>query len=620
MARSDSTPRTTPVAPTEPPRYRLRGSFDDLTVSFLIPRTDSLIGSGRGCDLELPVRGISRRHATLSWEGRALLVTDLASKNGTFVNQARAQSTVVQAGDRLRFGPVTLELESIEREDAVVAMALRSIGPPLGSDLTAPWFEAAGGPPLDPWELAQRLLDCLFDHEPPDLNGALRQVGSRAGADAGLLAEWPRAGEALALSSFGAFDIGVLESEAPRFLGPTASSGARLTTDPHIVCWSLTNGFGNTYVLALRLSATGGDEPRALGDVLLRLVARVCSRPMPRLQIARETPLILGPGLVRTGSPAMQAVYRQIGQLRQTLFPVLLLGETGAGKEHLVRLLHDSSPHAQGPFVAINCAAIPSELLEAELFGIGRGIATGVSERAGKLREASGGTLFLDEVGEMPLALQAKLLRALESGTVEPVGAAPVKVEVRFVAATNADLGARIAAGQFRADLYYRLGGYQLSVPPLRERREDIAPLLEHLITRACQQTGKRIGGITLKALRLMQQYPWPGNIRQLDNEVRRLVVQCPRGQAIDSTLLPEEIRRAPPKEKAERLGSGLDLEREVAALEKSLIVEALGQTRGSRAAAAKLLGLSRNGLAAKMERLGIDLGPRVETPPRSDG
>jgi transcriptional regulator with PAS, ATPase and Fis domain len=291
---------------------------------------------------------------------------------------------------------------------------------------------------------------------------------------------------------------------------------------------------------------------------------------------------------------------------------VLILGETGVGKEHLARLLHDSSPHARGPFVALNCAAIPAELLEAELFGIGRGIATGVAERAGRLREAHGGTLFLDEIGDMPLALQAKLLRVLESGTVEPVGAAAVRVQVRFVAATNAALGDRIAAGQFRADLYYRLSGYALSVPPLRERREDIAPLLEHFLAKACRQTGKRIGGVTLKALRLLQRYDWPGNIRQLDNEARRLVVRCPEGQPIDSTLLPAEILNAPvPAQDASR---ELDLEQAVAALERRLILQALEQAGNSRSGAARLLGLSRNGLAAKMERLKIDVRSRVET------
>jgi transcriptional regulator with PAS, ATPase and Fis domain len=260
--------------------------------------------------------------------------------------------------------------------------------------------------------------------------------------------------------------------------------------------------------------------------------------------------------------------------------------------------------------VAINCAAIPPELLEAEMFGIGRGVASGVVERSGRMQQASGGTLFLDEVGEMPLPLQAKLLRALESGVVLPVGASPVSVDARIVASTNADLRGRIASGSFRADLYYRLAGFELEVPALRERAEDVPLLLQHFLRRLGAQAEKRIAGVTVSALELLTAYRWPGNVRELENEVRRLVFVCPPGGAIDSSMVHPEIRRAAGGEPAPPQSSAdLNLEARVAAVEEAAIREALARSDGSRSGAARLLGLSRNGLAAKMTRHGIGGG-----------
>jgi DNA-binding NtrC family response regulator len=203
---------------------------------------------------------------------------------------------------------------------------------------------------------------------------------------------------------------------------------------------------------------------------------------------------------------------------------VLLLGESGTGKELLARALHQLSARAKGPFVAINCAAIPADLLEAEMFGIGKGIATGVVERRGKFQMAEGGTLLLDEIGDMPHELQAKLLRALQEKEVQPVGGAPVPVDIRVIAATNSDLHRRMEEGRFRRDLYFRVAGFALRVPPLRERREDIPALVESFMRAFARETGKGLRGITVKALRALIEYDWPGNVRELQLEVRRLV------------------------------------------------------------------------------------------------
>jgi transcriptional regulator with PAS, ATPase and Fis domain len=306
----------------------------------------------------------------------------------------------------------------------------------------------------------------------------------------------------------------------------------------------------------------------------------------------------------------MLSLYGQMLPLIDGDIPVLILGETGVGKEHLARTLHDSSARRRGPFVAINCAAIPADLLESELFGIGKGVATGVAERAGKFQLAEAGTLFLDEIGDMPLDLQAKLLRALQEREVQPVGSPrPIRVDIRVVAATNSDLLERVNAGRFRRDLYYRVAGYALQVPALRERRDDIPALVETFLQRFARETGKPIRGITVKALRLLVEQPWPGNVRELEHEARRLVYLCPRGQAIDSSMLAGRLSASPslePDASPSDAAGSLVIEDQVGRVEARLIRAALERTGGNRTEAAKLLGISRNGLAIKMERLGI--------------
>jgi transcriptional regulator with PAS, ATPase and Fis domain len=303
----------------------------------------------------------------------------------------------------------------------------------------------------------------------------------------------------------------------------------------------------------------------------------------------------------------MRSFHALLRPLVQGDLPVLVLGETGVGKEFLARILHDSSPRRHGPFVAINCAAIPAELLEAEMFGIGKGIATGVVERRGKFQMAEGGTLLLDEIGDMPLELQAKLLRALQEKEIQPVGGAPTPVDIRVIAATNSDLHRRMEEGRFRRDLYFRVAGFTLRVPPLRERREDVPALVESFMRAFARESGRAVRGITVKALRALIQYAWPGNVRELEHEVRRLVYLCPQGEAIDSTMITAHILAPGPGDgPAAPAPDTLDLGENVDVLERRLIADALAKTHGNRTRAAKLLGMSRNGLRIKMERLGL--------------
>lgn len=317
--------------------------------------------------------------------------------------------------------------------------------------------------------------------------------------------------------------------------------------------------------------------------------------------------LAFPPGYRPGTSRPMTALYKQLGRLAPGDLPVLVVGETGVGKDVAARILHASSARAAGPFVAVNCAAIPTDLQEAELFGIGSGVATGVQSRPGKFRLAAGGIIFLDEVGEMALPLQAKLLRALQDKEIQPLGGPAEAVDVRIVAATNADLAAKIQGGDFRSDLYYRLAGYVLEVPPLRHCAEDVRGLVEHFLRRYGGEAGVRVRGVTVAALERLESYGWPGNVRELAHEMRRLVYLSSDGQVIDTAMLSPSIRDGAALPAGAPAAQPLALEPQVRELETRLIREALRRAGGVHLQAARLLGIHRNSLRHKMKRLGIE-------------
>ena len=345
----------------------------------------------------------------------------------------------------------------------------------------------------------------------------------------------------------------------------------------------------------------------------LRVLVQLASKADGRegVSVAASAPppraLVFPTRHVRGTSPPMAELYARMEPIADTNMPILVVGETGVGKEDVARALHLSSSRAEGPFVAVNCAAIPAELLEAELFGVGKGAATGVAPRPGRFQLAHGGTLFLDEIGDMPLALQAKLLRVLETGEVEPLASRPVTVDLRVVSRdARRPAASRIEAGQFRADLYYRLCAAVLAVPPLRGGQSDIPGLIDGILRPLAVASAKPIRGVTAKALAALVDHDWPGNVRELEHELQRLFHACPAGEAIEFGMLPEAIR-APRPRAAMAADDSLELQAHVDALENRLIAEALARTQGNRTEAAKLLGISRNGLALKMTRLGFD-------------
>ncbi len=318
-------------------------------------------------------------------------------------------------------------------------------------------------------------------------------------------------------------------------------------------------------------------------------------------------------------SAAMKAVYRQLLKVAATGSSVLIRGESGTGKELAARALHRLSRRAKGPFVPVNCGAIPRELLESELFGYVKGAFTGAAaDRIGRVEMASGGTLFLDEIGDMEPLLQVKILRLLQERTIEPLGwrKAPKAVDVRIVSATHRDLEQEIKAGHFREDLYYRLNVVPLELPPLRERREDIAGLANYFLQRFNQafEPAGRVAGITPEALWLLENYAWPGNVRELENVIERAAVMKPGGWILPLDL-PEKIFQ--PDDGgfvSDRDGmvaagrvvlppSGISLKSEVSRLEKELIAEALRRTHGVKEQAARLLKINRTTLIEKIRR-----------------
>jgi len=305
-------------------------------------------------------------------------------------------------------------------------------------------------------------------------------------------------------------------------------------------------------------------------------------------------------------SAAMQQVYELVRRIAPTRSAVLITGETGTGKELVARAMHNLSPRREHLFVPLNCAAIPAELLESELFGHTRGAFTGAeSQRAGKFEVAHGGTFFLDEIGDMPYPLQAKLLRVLQEGVIERIGSnKPITVDVRVVSSTHRDLPARIREGAFREDLYYRLNVFNIRLPPLRERREDVANLATHFLHGFARELAREAPVLTSEALRLLERHAWPGNVRELQNLMERVAVLA-AGPEVDvgfftALMSPASERRA------ETGPEELALQPAVEQLERKLILRALGAADDSKAEAARLLGISERTLWYKLKRYGL--------------
>ncbi len=303
-------------------------------------------------------------------------------------------------------------------------------------------------------------------------------------------------------------------------------------------------------------------------------------------------------------SIAMRSVLNLVQMVSGTPVNVLIEGENGTGKELIARMIHNGGPRREGPFVAVNCAAIPETLMESEFFGYEKGAFTGAAgSRAGRFEEASGGTLFLDEIGDLPISMQPKFLRAVQEGEGQRLGSNRThSYDLRLISATNQGLKNMVAGGEFREDLYYRLFAVELRIPPLRERVEDIAPLAMAFLDDVCRRFNKALPGFSNDLLSLFERYAWPGNVRQLRREVERLVALTPEGQHLTpDRCSPEIVEQA--SAAVTPGGNDLSLPGRVRELERVMIRDALERTGGNRAKAAEILGITRQGLHKKLKR-----------------
>ena len=402
---------------------------------------------------------------------------------------------------------------------------------------------------------------------------------------------------ALALVAGGGIDAVLLDLRMPGMDGLTVLRRLRERPAPPPVAVLTAVPTASNTIEAMRLGAVDHLAKPIGRDALAALVARMLperAAPGPPAAAAVDSEDLVG------GSPAMREVQKAIGMLADMDATVLITGETGTGKEVVARAIHRHGRRAGGPFVAVNCAAIPADLLESQLFGHVRGAFTGaVADRAGSFREAHGGTLFLDEIGDMDAALQAKLLRVLQERVVTPVGGKPVAVDVRILSATHRDLPREIRAGRFREDLFWRLGVVPVALPPLRERLSDILALAEHFL--ALADGAKRLSA---EAAALLLSHPWPGNVRELRNAMERAAVlsRRPIVAAADLAFLGTSGPGAD-----EAAADSLDLPAAVARLESALIRRALAASGGKRAEAARLLGIHRQLLYEKLRRYGLE-------------
>ncbi|HEY0591512.1 MAG TPA: sigma 54-interacting transcriptional regulator [Thermoanaerobaculia bacterium] len=598
--------------------------FDDQIIRWPRPHEEARLGSSPGNDFILPAPGVSRTHARIIPREEGLGLVDLGSKNGLIAGGARVEEALLTRGSEVQIGRALLRIEDADTSE--VRLAIRMTQRAAGAVEAERDTEVGNGD--DPAALALRFVR-LNEARRGKFSGARRQKfleSARAILGSGSLVLMHVAPD----GSISFMNVAGSLPDAPA-LAQVAGARPPKRRAP-VVADAL---IGDAPLLLLRkgaLATAATFAPGAaveawardfFGYVAEKVLGSDFEAPVDA-EPRSGSDLVIPEGMVPGESPAMRSLLGQIAATVNSRLDVLLLGETGTGKELVARLIHASGPTAGGPFVAINCAAIPSELLESELFGVIGRVATGVDPRQGLFVRADGGSILLDEISEMPDRLQAKLLRVIQEREVLAIGAsAPRKIDVRAIAASNRDLLAFVEAGTFRRDLFYRLRGLQFHVPPLRERREDIAPLVIEFIDRAVREYGKPILGVSQRALTLLMEHAWPGNVRELESEIRRAVLVCPAG----AVLTPDHLgpvrwavaakqATAPPADAG--VGTGWagpspsadgpfeDLQARVDAVERAAIEQALAAANGNRSKAARLLGITRNGLAMKMARLGI--------------
>ena len=467
--------------------------------------------------------------------------------------------------------------------------------------------------------LPERKQVLIVDDE-PNLRKILSAQLTRDGYDV-LTAEDGEQG--LALLKEHHIDLVVTDLKMPKVDGMTLLKTA-LEEDPELPIVLVTaHGTIDTAVEALKSGAFDFVTKPFDKDEVRQIVAKALKTRELRGADATPTPSSRGArfGIIGT-SPGIAELYSILERVADTPTTALITGESGTGKELVARALHEHSSRKDKPFIKVNCAAIPKELIESELFGYERGAFTGaVASKPGRFELANGGTLFLDEIGEIPIEMQVKLLRALQESEFERVGGIKtIRVDVRLVAATNRDLKKLIAAGNFREDLFYRLNVVPIRLPALRERTSDIPLLVEHFLVKFNERLRKKVEGVDREAMDLLVSYPWPGNIRELENVIERSVLFCDTNMLTTNDLSPEvrgiaALSNVPVTDAdlqaalASEGGLKEHVKVAMSRLERELVSRALSQTNANVTHAARLLKISRKGLQLKMKELGLREG-----------
>lgn len=570
------------------------------------PHEKVVLGSSRVADLTCPFVGISRRHAALSpFDGR-LLLEDLDSKNGLWRSGQRVPQAVMTVGDFVELGGARLRLEEISTADGRGGLEIEPrVAGPAVTKATEDAAPAVGAATPHAALRCVRRLEALPDAALLDEAGVLDDARGSLGANV-LFTYRVRTRGGLLL--FGVSGGMPPEVPAETVLARTGEDAFELCVDGRCLLLAVgsTTGLGVGAVFESRADGWRRDFVEYLRDRIDR-TPRVPATEVP----VASVPLIYPSGMIAGSSPEITAVYEQATRIAGERNDVLLLGETGAGKELFAKMLHASGSMASGPFVDLNCAAIPSTLLEAHLFGIEAGVATGVSERPGLFRLADGGTLLLDEIGEMPLELQAKLLRVLQEREVWSVGASCARpIDVRVISASNVDLHSEAGEGRFREDLFYRLCQLELRVPPLRERRGDLPEIILELVRRSARRNGKRLDGVSRRAVELLVAQPWPGNFRQLEHVLDQAVSMCPAGGRLERRVVEEAL--APYSEHPSSSSAATEvwpesLQQSTDRFQLRLIRETLARTSNNKTAAARHLGITRQGLNRMLRRFERD-------------
>jgi DNA-binding NtrC family response regulator/pSer/pThr/pTyr-binding forkhead associated (FHA) protein len=542
----------------------------------LVDGVEVTFGRTRTATVFIDDERVSRMHTRILRRDERIVVEDLGSRNGTRVNGTRIEApVVVQSGDSIGVGPAlavvglasgttmstavggTSYLD--ERLEAEMDRSARYHRPLALLMVRIEGEPGARDAAVDRVAAAMRKMDTLAEYAPDEYAVIAPELdGSAARALAGKLAGEVRAASATARTGLASFPED---------------------------------------------AATAGElVSQARASLRRARAARPGTGPVP---IAPAS----GPVIVDERS---RRVYDLVDRVAGTNMTVLVLGETGVGKELIAEALHRKSTRAGGPLVRLNCASLPETLLESELFGHEKGSFTGADRRkVGYFEAATGGTLFLDEIGEMPASLQSKLLRALERKAVVRVGGTQeVAVDVRLVAATHRDPEEEIRAGRFREDLYFRISSFTIAVPPLRDRRDDILPLAEQFARGFSAELGLPGAQFTGAARQVLLDHAWPGNVRELRNAIERAVVMQ-TGGVIDVEHLPERVRAAEPVRVVVPVGDGGDMREQIADVERAAIMAALDATGGNQTRAAARLGLSRRALIYKLEKYGFKPPPK---------